>query len=89
MLDNSASGPDKLSMLHGKKRKDIYVVLSKDGSTVLQDPALGRPWSSPIKKLAELHARENHGVAVDLVTATNAVVRHPKNLPPGIKSVPQ
>lgn len=76
---------DMLGMIHGKKKRDIYVVLSKDGSTVLQDPGTGRPWSSWNKKLADHHAKENHGIAVDLVTATNSVVRHQKNLPPGQK----
>ncbi len=83
-------GPgDSLASLHGKKKKDIYVVLSKDGSTVLQDPAMNRPWSSPIKKLAEHHAKLNNGVAVDLITATNSVVRHQKNLPPGSGPAPK
>lgn len=83
-------GPhDNLAALHGKKKKDIYVVMSKDGSTVMKDPAMDRPWSSPIKKLAEHHAKLNNGVAVDLVTATNSIVRHQKNLPPGGKPAPK
>lgn len=77
-------GPsDELNLLHGKRSGDIYVILSKDGSTVVQDPGLGRPWSTRNKKLADHHAKQIGGVAVDLITATNSVVRHQKNLPPG------
>lgn len=74
---------DDLAALHGKKKSEIYVVLSKDGSTVLQDPGLDRPWSTPNKKYAEHHARLNNGVAVDLLTAIASVIQHEKNVPPG------
>jgi len=84
-LNFDSGGSRELGALHGKLKRDIYVILSKDGSTVLQDPGLNRPWSSPNKKLAEHHAKQRGlgEVAVDLETAIRAVARHPKNLPPG------
>jgi len=84
MIDNNIiSTPDQLRHFHGASASTIYVVLSKDGSTVLKDPGMKRPWSSKNKKLAEHHAKLNGGVAIDLMTACQALIRHPKNLPPG------
>lgn len=81
---------DTLGHLHGKRRRDIYVLISKDGSTLLKDPGLERPWSSPNRKYAEDTARihnkahpEAQVVAVDLETAVMSVIKHPKNLPNG------
>ena len=82
-LNFDSGGSRELGALHGKLKRDIYVILSKDGSTVLKDPGMSRPWSSPNKKLAEHHAKEMGGIAVDLETAMRAVMRHQKNLPPG------
>ena len=69
----------------GKRPEDIYVIISKDGSTLVRDPGLGRPWHSLNKKLAEDQAKAiGRGcVAVDLVTAIASVIKHPKNLPKG------
>lgn len=84
MIDNNElSVPDQLRILHGSKGSDIYVVLSADGSTVLKDPGMKRPYSTRNKKLAEHHAKLNDGIAVDLITAVQTLIRHPKNLPPG------
>lgn len=74
---------DELNLLHGKRSGDIYVILSKDGSTVVKDPGMNRPWSSRNKKFADHMAKKVGGVAVDLITATQALIKHPKNLPPG------
>ena len=76
---------DQLGMMHGKKKSEIYVVLSKDGSTVMKDPGMERPWSSHNKKIAEMHAKENGGYATDLITAMHAIMKHPKNQPSGTK----
>lgn len=87
-------GPDKFSGLgdtlgglHGKRSRDMYVLLSEDGSTLVVDPGLQRPWSSPNKKIAEHHASNmrRQGIkchAVDLETALASVLKHPKNQPP-------
>lgn len=78
-----------LGPLHGKRPEDIYVLISKDGSTIVKDPGLERPWSNPNKKLAEDHAKviTSQGypcVAVDLKTAIKSVLHHAKNFPPGL-----
>lgn len=67
----------------GKRPEDIFVIISKDGSTLVKDPGLDRPWHSLHKGLAEEHAKRiGRGcVAVDLPTAIKSVTRHPKNLP--------
>lgn len=83
-----SNNSDFLGQLHGKRKKDIYVILSRDGSTVLKDPGLDRPWSSPNKKLAEHHAKQMGGVAVDLITAIESITRHSKNLPPSMQQSP-
>lgn len=47
--------------------KSTYVVLGKapDGKySLLQDPGLGRPWSSKNYKLAQFHASQNNGQAM-------------------------
>lgn len=81
---------DLLGPLHGKRPEDIFVIISADGSTLVKDPGMERPWSSPNKKLADYHAKNisaesgNKCVAVDLKTALKAILHHPKNLPPGL-----
>lgn len=80
---------DMLGPLHGKRPEDIFVIISKDGSTIVKDPGLVRPWSSPFKNLAEEHAKiiKSQGfdcVVTDLKTAIKSVLNHPKNLPPGL-----
>lgn len=79
---------DVLSEFHGKPKTEIYVILSEDGSTILKDPGMDRPWSSPNRKFAEHHAKAIGGFAVDLMTAAMSIMRHPKNLPPGAKPNP-
>lgn len=82
--------PD-LQEFHGtnrRGRRTIYVILSKDGSTVRKDPGLDRPWSTVNRKYAEEVAKKCDGVAVDLITACNAIVRHPKNLPKNVPPPP-
>lgn len=79
---------DSLAWLHGKKKRDIYVIISADGSTVMQDPGLNRPWSSPNKKLAEHHAaittKQGYPCrAVNMELAVRTVIAHPKNQPSG------
>lgn len=72
-----------LRSIVGKKPEEIFVVISQDGSTLVRDPGLSRPWHSIYKKLAEEHAK-NIGqgcVAIDLATALKSVLHHPKNLP--------
>ena len=70
-------------MLHGKKAQDIYVILSPDGSSVVRDPGLGRPWSSPNKKIAEHFAKGIPGdvKVVTLDVAIRSITFHPANLP--------
>jgi hypothetical protein len=88
MVVGAPSTKAALRMLHGgAKPETIFVILSRDGSTVVKDPGLGRPWSSRNRKLAEDHAKRiGHGATVcDLLTAANHVLRHPKNLPKGFK----
>jgi hypothetical protein len=79
---------DDLRILRGGvKAENIYVLISKDGSTVVRDPGLGRPWSTTNRKLAEDHAKRigRDCVVTDLVTAIKSVTQHPKNLPKGLK----
>ena len=88
-LDLSGRLPgDSLREFHGAKGTEIYVVLSKDGSTVLKDPGMDRPWSSKNKKIAEHHAKQNNGYAVDLITAMKAVSSKTINLPPSMQQSP-
>ena len=74
---------DRLGMLHGQRAENIYVILSEDGSTLVKDPGLNRPWSSPNKKIAEHIAKGIKGkcTVVTLDVAIKSVVSHPKNLP--------
>lgn len=79
---------DALGWLHGRKKRDIYVLLSDDGSTLIQDPGLNRPWSTPNKKYADDTAADfrRKGVfcrAVTLELALAQVIKHPKNMPDG------
>lgn len=70
----------------GKRPEDIFVIISKDGSTIVKDPGLDRPWHSTNRKLAEHHAKSiGRGcTVVDLPTALQSVLKHQKNLPPGM-----
>ena len=74
---------DKLGMLHGKSPDNIWVIISADGSTVVRDPGVGRPWSSPNKKIAEHMAQSIPGKpkVVTLADAIKSVTYHQKNLP--------
>lgn len=67
----------------GKRPEDIFVIINKDGSTIVKDPGLDRPWHSMNRKYAEHHAKQiGHGcTVVDLPTALKSVMQHPKNLP--------
>lgn len=92
MISNPLS--DVLGPLHGKLASDIYVLISKDGSTLVKDPGLDRPWSSTNKKVAEHMAselRRKDGVicyAITLADALPKVLYHPKNLPKGSGPLP-
>lgn len=76
-----------LPLLHSHKPADIYVILSGDGSTIVKDPGLNRPWSSTNRKLADhiaaLITKQTgspcHAVTLD--TAIPSILRHPKNQP--------
>lgn len=70
-----------LGALHGKKPSDIYVILSADKSTVLRDPGMDRPWSSPNRKLAEFHAKKYNGIVANIPDAIQCIIHHPKNQP--------
>ena len=72
-------GFEDLAFLHNKRPRNLYVVMDKDKSTVLMDPGLDRPWASPSRKLAELHAKENNGIVASLDEAVAAIIEHPKN----------
>jgi glyoxylase-like metal-dependent hydrolase (beta-lactamase superfamily II) len=80
---------DSLAWLHGKRKRDVYVLLSEDGSTLVVDPGLNRPWSSPNKLYAEHQAKQiskesgRTCYATDLETAIHSVIKHPKNQPTG------
>jgi len=51
----------------------LWVVLSKDHSTVLQDPGLSRAWSTTNKKIAEDTAHECGGHALPLREAIRII----------------
>ena len=78
---------DNLAHIHDKRLASIYVLLSSDGSTLVVDPGMGRPWSSPNKRFADDTAknltRQGHPcAAIDIETALVSILRHPKNQPP-------
>lgn len=80
-------GIDTLCRIHGKRPRDLFVILSADGSTLLQDPGLDRAYGTPIRKLAEetaalARASGHPCYACDLETALQMIIRHPKNQPP-------
>lgn len=73
---------DKMGILHGKTPDTVFVILSKDGSTVVRDPGLNRPYSGTNKKIVEHIAKGIPGtVVVTLAEAIKSVTYHPKNLP--------
>lgn len=87
-MSNIIPTADSLGYLHGKRRNSIYVLISVDGSTLVKDPGLDRPWSSPNQKYAEdtarIHNKANPDMqvrAVTLETAVYSIIRHPKNQP--------
>lgn len=85
-MSKYSSAMANAAMLHNKRISDIFVLLSADGSTLVIDPGLNRPWSSPNRRLAEAHAKNltKQGLfcsAVDSTTALASVLRHPKNQP--------
>lgn len=81
-----ASFTQHLCAKHGLKATALYVVLSADGSTLMQDPGMDSAYCTPIKKLAEETAALATAAgypchAIDLETALNSILRHPKNQP--------
>lgn len=78
---------DDIARAHGVTSKQLYVVLSADGSTLMRDPGLDRAYAVSIKKVAEetaslARAQGFKCYATDLETALASILRHPKNLPP-------
>ena len=73
--------PDHLARFHGTNPRNIFVIMDKELSTVLQDPGLDRPWSNTNRKIAEHHARQVGGVVVPYDEAIRRVITHHKNLP--------
>lgn len=76
--------PDDLARLHGKRPSAIFVIMSPDLSTVVMDPGMGRPWSSPNRAIAENFAKTHPVKGCKVATLDEAiklVIRHPKNLP--------
>ena len=52
-----------------------YVVLSRDRSTLLADPGLGKPFNTTNRKYAEQVAKECRGYAVSLIDAARILDR--------------
>jgi len=65
-----------LANLIERKGTELYVVITKDGRSVLKDPGLNRPYTVPQKKMAELVAREADGVVVTLGEAIDILTRN-------------
>jgi hypothetical protein len=57
---------------------NVYVVMSADKSTVLQD-STGKPWHTTNRQYAREMAREYGGHAVKWKEALKLVLEHPKN----------
>jgi hypothetical protein len=70
-----------------RRKKALYVIMTGDGSTLVQDPGLDRPWASPNRALAEFHAKEVQKAtgrkcgAMPLDEAMALIIKHPKNQP--------
>lgn len=85
MPDINLNPKDFIHWQHGThSRATLWVIMDKDGSTVVKDPGLGQPWASTNKRIAEKYARDIGGGAtvVDFDTALRRVLTHPKNQPP-------
>lgn len=67
--------------LNGTKGAPLWVVLSHDRSSVLCDPGLDRPFSTPSRRRAEEVAKEYGGFVVTVREAIEAVTKSQKNFP--------
>lgn len=57
--------------MYERTASGIYVVINKGGTSVLQDPGLGRPWSSKVRKIAD-HMAAEVGRGASVVTLAEA-----------------
>lgn len=67
---------DAFNTIFTRVAKKTYVVVGKapDGKlSLLQDPGLGRPWSSKNLRLAQFHASQNKGQAMTAEDAFSAL----------------
>jgi hypothetical protein len=55
---------------------DLWVVINKEGTSVVQDPALHKPFYHRNKKFAELVAHETGGVVVTWNEAVNLLTKN-------------
>ena len=71
-----ADCPDSvLEQILSRAGRDVFVVMNKSGTTVLQDPVdPNMPWSNRNRKMAELVAKENGGVVMTLQDATKRLI---------------
>lgn len=70
--ENATLLADQIANLYDKKARDIYVIMSKDETTILKNPGLGRPWSSKVFKMAE-HVAKQVGNGAHVVTLEYAI----------------
>lgn len=62
--------------------KSIYVVVGKNSEgrlSILQDPGMGKPWSSKNKKLADFHAKQNNGAVYTAEDAFSLLLKENPN----------
>lgn len=70
--ENATFLADQITSLYDKKARDIYVIMSKDETTILKNPGLGRPWSSKVFKMAE-HVAKGVGNGAHVTTLEYAM----------------
>lgn len=89
-FDLAISGAELRARHKGARLANLYVIMSKDGSTCLMNPGLNTPWASTNKKLAEWHCKQQGGGGVlSWTDAVEAVIKHPKNQPGNMAPPPE
>ncbi len=87
MINTSPEHIARLLESYHRGHKRLYVIVSNDGSTLVKDPGMDRPWATNNKSIADFHCKEiqkatRKKCAVYLLEeALPLILRHPKNQP--------
>jgi hypothetical protein len=86
-MSNSPDFIASIVQAFGLKQRDIWVLLSKDRSTIICDPGTRRPWFAKgptARKVADHMAKQvGRGVIAAELNGSliNFIIKHPKNQP--------